>query len=202
MINLLPDAVKQNITYARRNTMLRHWIGVFIISIVGIGVITVFGLFYINQNINTYTTQNAQAAQDLQNQHLDSTQKQVLDISNNLKLTVQVLSREVLFSSLIKQIATAIPQKAILTNLEISKIEGGIDLGFSATDYNTSTQIQVNLQDPANKIFDKADINSIVCSTKNSAANALAKSYPCVVTIRAQFAKSNPYLFINVGEKK
>jgi len=201
MINLLPNEVKENIVFARRNTKLRHWIMVFAISIAGVLIITLFGLFYIQQNIDNYNSQISKTQDELNSQKLDATQKQVQDISNSLKLVVQVLSREVLFSKLIKQVAVAIPSNAVLTNLQISKTTGGIDLTAATTDYNTATQVQVNLQDPANKIFDKADIINISCG-KATAGNTVTAKYPCTVTIRAQFAKTNPFLFINNGAKQ
>jgi len=119
-------------------------------------------------------------------------QKRVEDISGSLKLVVQVLSREILFSTLIRQIGSAIPAKASLTGLSISKVTGGIDLTAIASDYDTATQVQVNLKDPANKIFDKADIVNVTCT----GAAASDPAYPCTVTIRAQFASNNPFLFI------
>ena len=91
----------------------------------------------------------------------------------------------------------AIPAKASLTGISISKLSGGIDLTAAASDYNTATQVQVNLQDPANKIFDKADIINIVCSSTST-----DPQYPCTITIRAQFSKNNPFLFIASGVKK
>lgn len=201
MINLLPDGVKHNITFARRNTKMRRWIGAFVVSILGIALITAFGLFYIHQNINNYTSQINETQQKLDAQHLSTVQKQVQSISDSLKLVVQVLSREVLFSKLISQVATSIPKNAVLTDLDISKTEGGIDLTAAAKDYNTATQFQVNLADPANKIFDKADIVNISCG-KAGAGNTIAIRYPCTIIIRAQFAKTNPFLFINIGSKK
>lgn len=201
MINLLPDYVQKNIGFARHNAKLRNWIIVFLLSIAGVGVITLFGLFYINQNINNYQSQISRTQEELNSQHIDKVQKQVQSISDSLKLVVQVLSKEVLFSKLIKQIATAIPRNAILTNLDISKIQGGIDISAAATDYDTATQVQVNLEDPANKIFDKADIINISCG-KGNGGTAISGRYPCTVTIRAQFAKTNPFLFINDGKKK
>jgi Tfp pilus assembly protein PilN len=199
VINLIPPDVKQNIVYARHNSILRRWIGVFIASIVGVGIITVFGVFYMNQSVSSLTADNAKTKQDLEKQKINDVQKQVQDISNTLTLTVQVLSREILFSSLIKQITKAIPDGSILTGLEISQVQGGIDLNFVAKDYNTATQIQVNLQDPSNKIFDKSDIISITCSKTGGSTVA---GYPCTVPIRALFSKNNPYLFINSGAKK
>jgi len=195
MINLLPPDVKQNLVYGRRNTQLLHWAVIFVMSIAGVWVIVMGGLFYMQQSINDYTVQRTKNQADLSAQHLDTTQAQVKEISSSLKLGVQVLSREVLFSSLIKQIGAVIPPNASLTNLSITQTQGGMDLTAATTDYNTATQVEVNLQDPANKIFSKADLLSITCAGVNSTN----PRYPCTVTIRAQFAKSNPFLFINTG---
>lgn len=200
MINLLPPKVKQDIRLARQNTLLRRWAGIFMASVAGIVIITVLGLFYIRQNINNYSLQNSRTQQDLSDQNLDQTQKQVQDISNNLKLVIQVLSREVLFSKLIQQIAVAIPSNAVLTNLQISKVQGGIDITAAASDYAAATQVQINIQDPANKIFNKADIVSIICG-KTGSGSAVNNKYPCTVTIRAQFAPTNPFQFISEAKK-
>jgi len=193
MINLLPPDVKQNIAYARHNTKLLRWSVALLIGIAGVGIVVIFGLFYMHQSINAYATQRQRTQDELKVQKLDETQKQVEDLSSSLKLVVQVLSREVLFSQLLKQIGAAMPAKSSLTGLQISKTQGGIDLTAVAADYNTATQVQVNLQDPANKIFDKADITNITCASTSTAD----PRYPCTINIRAQFAKNNPFLFIN-----
>jgi Tfp pilus assembly protein PilN len=198
MINLLPADAKQNITYARHNTKLLHWAIVLLIGIAGTAIIVVIGLFYITQSTNSYATQVEKTTAELNAQKLPETEKRVEDISGSLKLVVQVLSREILFSKLFKQIGTAIPAKASLTGLSISKVSGGIDLTAVASDYNTATQVQVNLQDPANKIFDKADIVNIACASTSTSD----PRYPCTVSIRAQFAANNPFLFINTTGSK
>jgi len=198
MINLLPPDVKQNIIYGRRNTLLRRWVVILIMSIAGVWIIVMAGLFYMQQSIHTYSIQRSKSQAELKAQHLEETQKQVQNISSSLKLAVQVLSREVLFSKLIKQIGTVIPKNASLTNLDITQTQGGIDLTAIAADENAATQVQINLQDPDNKIFDKADILSITCSDMN----LTNPRYPCTVLIRAQFAKTNPFLFINPARPK
>lgn len=193
MINLLPSEIKENTLYAHRNTKLRRWCFVMIIAIAGIVAIVLFGQLYIDQAIGSYAAQSQAAQDELKSQKLDETQKQVSDISSSLQLVVQVLSREILFSKLINQIGATIPTGAALADLSISKIQGGIDLRFNSSDYQTATQVQLNLQDPANKIFDKADIVSISCASTGAAD----PRYPCQVSIRAQFAQNNPFLFIN-----
>ena len=88
------------------------------------------------------------------------------------------------------------PPGSSLTGLNIAQVTGGIDITAGASDYNTASQVQVNLADPNNKIFSKADIVGINCASGSSG------SYPCTVTIRALFAANNPYLFINSGSAK
>jgi Tfp pilus assembly protein PilN len=191
MINLLPNQVKSNIAYARHNRRLLRWAVALSMSMVGTGLIVAFGLFYINQATNAYANQVSQTKTDLDNQQLAQTEKRVEEISSSLKLMVQVLSKEILFSKLLQQVGSAMPANTSLTGISISKLTGGIDLTAVATDYNTATQIQVNLKDPTNKIFENADIVNITC-----AANSSDPQYPCSVVIRALFAKNNPFQFI------
>ena len=196
MINLLPPEVKQSISYARRNTRLRLWIVALVLSIAGIAAVIIAGQLYLQQSIHTYSAQVEQGNSDLKVQKLEETQKQVQDITNSLKLVVQVLSREILFSKLITQIGSALPKGSVLTGLSINQVQGGIDLQGVTTDYQTATQVQVNLQDPSNKIFDKADIITIQCSSDKT-DDAYKAQYPCTLQLRALFAKSNPFSFIS-----
>ncbi|HET6924433.1 MAG TPA: hypothetical protein VFH39_01215, partial [Candidatus Saccharimonadales bacterium] len=185
-------------TYGLRNTSLISWVVALVVAIAGLGVIGTYGLVAIQKSTDTYSQQVAELQSTLQAQKLAQTEKKVTDISNSFKLVVQVLSKEVLFSQLLKQIATVIPPNASLANLNISQTTGGVDIVANASDYTTATQVQINLADPNNKIFSKADLVSITCN--NGTANA---RYPCTVQIRALFATKNPFLFINntTGEK-
>ncbi len=193
MINLLPGDVKTNYRYGKRNVGLRRWVVVVIIAFVGLGAIATYGLLTLQQQTTQYDVKVATSEMALQKAHFTETQKQVKTISNNFKLVVKVLSNEVLFSELIKQIAATIPANANLTGLNINKAQGAIDISAIATDYTTATQVQINLADPANKIFSKADIVNVACIS-NAATNP---QYPCTVNIHALFATNNPFLFIS-----
>jgi Tfp pilus assembly protein PilN len=202
VINLLPPDVKENYAYARRNTRLLHWTVAFSFAIVGLAVLSVGGILYLNQTAKSYDKQVAGQQASLQNQDQAGTVKQVTDISNNLKLSLQVLSKQVLYSQLLKQLATIIPNNTALSSLNISQVQGALDITASAADYASATQLQVNLADPANKIFSKADIVNISCASVGSGDSAAAKKYPCTVTVRALFAPDNPYLFSGNGKVK
>ena len=196
MINLLPPAVKQDYGYALRNTVLMRWIVAFLLALVGLGLIATYGLFYMHRSVTTYTDRANATQASLDKNDLKGTETKVQDISNSFKLVVQVLSKEVLFSKLLTQMGSAIPSNAILTGLTINQVQGAIDITAGTTDYNAATQLQVNLQDPNNKIFSKADIQNITCTSTTTDSQ-----YPCTVQIRALFAPNNPDLFINTGKK-
>lgn len=196
MINLLPPDMKSGYDYARGNVTLRKWVVMFVVALVGLGMITTYGLLSIHQSSVHYTKQIAAAEADFQKENYTATQKRVQDISGSFKLVVNVLKQEILFSQLIKQIAAAIPPKANLTGLNISQTQGAIDITANAVDYATAAQVQVNLADPNNKIFSKADIVNITCDNKAESGTANA-AYPCTVNIRALFGNNNTFMFIN-----
>jgi hypothetical protein len=177
MINLLPPEAKQSIAYARRNTQLARWVAIVMSSFGGIAFVVVFGLLYMNQSISANQNQIAETQAQLKVQKLEETQKRVQDISSSLKLVLQVLGKEVLFSKLLKQVGAAMPPNTVLMNLSINKLQGGIDLRAGATDYQAATQVQVNLEDDQNKIFSKADIISIQCNS-GSGTTAVSSKYP------------------------
>jgi hypothetical protein len=190
MINLLPPAIKSSYDYASRNVSALRWLIAFAIALLGLEAIGMTGFIYMQHLSTEYKTQITAKEEALKTQKLEETQKAAKDISNSLKLAVSVLGKEVLFSDLLKQLGAVTPTNARLSALNISETTGALDITAATTDYRAATQLQVNLADPANKIFSQADIVSISCSSKTP-------TYPCTVTIRALFAKDNPFLFIN-----
>ena len=192
MINLLPPQLKQDYSYAKRNARLLKWVVSIGFGILGLVVITAAGILYLQQSASQYTKQAQQIDSNLNAGNQAKLDKEVKDISSNLKLAVQVLSKEVLFSKLLKQLAVIVPAQATLSNLSIMDLQSGVDISAKTTDYQAATQLLVNLTDPKNQIFAKADISSINC-----ASSAQKVKYPCTVVIRAVFSQDNPFLFIN-----
>lgn len=197
MINLLPPELKQQYVYGRRNTVLRRWATALAFGLLGVVVVTFAGLFFMEKSIVTYRDQVGDSQQLLARQKLEPTREHAKEITSSVKLAVDVLSREILFSKLITQVAKVIPPNANLTDLNITKDQDSIEIKAISSDYTSATQLQVNLQDPANKIFSKADIQTITCGT-----NSNDPRYPCAVTIKALFNANNPFLFINKGGAK
>ncbi len=190
MINLLPPDYKQTLLYARKNTFLLKWLIFLAAGILGLGLIIAAGYIYLSQSVNTYAQRLEETRLQLEVQNLEETQSQVTNISESVQLVTQVLSKQVLFSKLLAQIGSSIPSGAVLTGINLTEVNGGIDLIFQARDLQTGSQIIVNLQDPNNQIFETADIENISCN------NTTNSEYPCGVTVRALFGDSSSYLLI------
>ncbi len=200
MINLLPPETKQAYYYAQLNQKLVKWVAALFIGLIGLGAIGTYGWVSLHQSISNNNSKVAAAENLLTEEHQAQIDKEVQTISNDFTLVDKVLSQEVVFSKLLTSMAAAMPNNTNLTNLSITDTAGGtgLDIKAQASDYTTASQIQVNLADPANGIFAKADLVSISCKPTNNST----QQYPCNVYIRAEFAKNNQFLFINQGSAK
>lgn len=188
MINLLPTATKQQLLFARRNSALKSWIVATVIGLAGILIVIAAGLLFIGRSQTVWQKQVDDTKQQLQAQQLTETQNRVTEMSDSIKLASQVLSKQVLFSKLLSQVTSVLPAGTSLQSLSIKSAEGGIDLTAVAKDYQSATQVQINLSDPKNKVFEKADIVSVSCQEA-------VGEYPCTVTLRALFAKDNVFQY-------
>lgn len=196
MINLLPDDYKQRISYARRNTTLRRWVTACGVGVLGIVIVIAAGQLFMIRSTDSWQQQVKSTSTQLEAQNLQETQARVTEISDSIKLAIQVLSKQVLFSKLLTQIGAAMPNGTSLQTLSIATPEGGIDLTAVATNYQTATQVQVNLSDPSNKIFEKADIISVSCQQ----GEEVSSDHPCTVSIRALFAKDNIFQYVTTNK--
>jgi len=197
MINLLPPDIKSGYNYARWNVHLIHWIVAFAVALIGLLAIGTVGLAYMQHLSNTYNQQIDADNVSLKNQKLKQVQANAKEVSNNLKLAVQVLGKEVLFSELLKQLAILTPNNAVLSNLTINQTTGALDITAKTTNYQAAAQLQANLEDPANKIFSKADLINTNCDSSNQEDS----QYPCTATFRVLFVTNNPFLFINAEKQ-
>jgi len=153
------------------------------------------GIWYIRSTQNNFASQVAKSKESIKSRQLESVQKRAEEISGDIKLTTDVLSKEVLFSKLLRQIGSVMPANTSLSDLKINTADSAIALTAVASNYNTASQVQINLSDPKNAIFAKADIVGITCDKVDG-------RYPCTVTIRALFGDNKSYLFINPSKAK
>lgn len=197
MINLMPPDQKEALAYARRNSQLVRVMIVIFFVLVGALVITGGSLFYLRQNNASIQRSITDSKADLTAQNETEVLQQAKNMSDNLKLALDVLSNEVLFSQLLNKIGEIMPSGTVLENLSLTnEVFGvGIDLQIGARNYETGSRAYVNLNDKQNNLFEKADLLDINCNDESREGG-----YPCLVNIRALFAKDNPFLL--VGDEK
>ena len=201
MINLLPPELRSSYHYAHSNTILLRWVIAGAFAIGGLLIIGLSGILYTQQTTKSLDTQVSDLQSTLEEPDLDKTKAETENISGSIKLAVTVLSKEIMFSKLLEKLGNITPNNTSLTDLNISQEQQGVDITAQTTDYNAATQLQINLSDPANKLFEKADIVSITCNSSQTSEEVDAR-YPCTAVIRALFVKDNPFLFINNEAKK
>jgi hypothetical protein len=196
MINLLPHDTKQTLVFARHNTYLIRAIIGLAIGLAVLAVVVAGSYFVLQQQANDYDRSIKEAEASLKAQNEAATIKRVQEISNSLTLVVDVLEEEILFSELLRQVGAVMPSGTALQNLSLSGgLSGAIDLQAVAIDYNSGSQVQINLEDPANQIFAKADLVGIDCNGREDLR------YPCIVTLRAQFSDDNDFKLLSTSRK-
>jgi len=194
MINLLPPNYKSNLYYARRNRSLMKWVSALSLSVVFSLLIIAAGWIYLDQSIKKQTKTAAETEKSLKDQNIEETTAKVEEISGNTKLVLKVLSKEVLFSKLLRQLGASLPANTALESIDIEELKGGLTIRAVAKDFNSASQIQVNLSDPRNKIFKQADLESISCGGGTDTESQAV--YPCTVQLKALFADKNEYVYI------
>lgn len=195
MINLLPPKVKTSYGYAYRNARLLRYVTGLSLGLIGIVFVLGAALLFLSQEVDGYKESAAISEASLRKQNEAATISEVSGISDSITLSVDVLSKEILFSELLRQVGSLMPRGTILQGLSISNdLTGALDLEVGATDYTSASQVQVNLQDDTNKIFAIADLNNISCAEGEEVANV---QYPCTVNLRALFAENSSFYLIS-----
>lgn len=190
MINLLPPETKSGIHYARINSLLLKWLGAMVLFVIGISAILFFGTIYLGNTTKKLEADVATINQTIDAQKLNEVQAKTNEISNNLKLMLQVFQKRILFSSLIKQIGAALPNGSQIKTLSITNSDSTLQLDVEATDFATATQVAINLKDPQAKLFSSVDVESVDCTDS-------PETYKCTSRVRGLLLTDGQYKFIN-----
>ncbi len=193
MINLLPPERAQALRYGRLNAVLARWFGGVCLAIAGLIVIIMGGGIYIGQQSNNLQASISDSQQQLKAQDLPQVQAQADEISGDVKVINQVLSREINYSGLLEAIGKIMPAGTVLNSLTLTNANGALDLSANAKNYAAAAQIAVNLGDPKNGLFSKVDIISINCTTGKS-------TYSCTTELKALFSTSAQKQFLIVAK--
>jgi Tfp pilus assembly protein PilN len=195
VINLLPIKTKKDISYARKNNILIHWIIIIWVLLVAIILIVGVGIFYINQRANNLNRLVDISQQRIKDQKLEEFQKKAEVFSNDLNTAVSLLKNQLLFSKVIKTIGSVLPPGVSLSTLNYSANEETISLNIQSNDRKLITTAFENIsnsQKITGNFFTKADLVKIEC---NSATNE------CIGSIVVLLNKSSDYYFLNAYTK-
>lgn len=191
MINLLPPEVKEMRSYGRRNVLLVRWSLICLGAALLLVGIAGAGYFFITNAEKAAAEAKQQTEKAIETAKLDEVSKQFDAFSGNLKTVTQILSKQVLFSQLIRQIGSVTPAGATLNSVSLSDADNALNLDFKVPTSDLAATIQVNLEDEKNGLFEKADIIQVSCITD---AN---KQQSCTVSVRALYRKDANFLFLN-----
>ena len=191
MIELLPNNIKQDRNYGRRNNVLLRWNIACLLAITGILIIGATGYFFINNATESAAASKVQTEESIADAKLSEVEAEYKEFSGNLKTVIQILSDQVLFSELLQQIGSVTPTGATLNSISLSDTDNALDLDFTTTAASIAPTIQVNLEDPTNELFDKADIIQVTCQAGNDGKES------CNVQLRALFKEDAKFLFLN-----
>jgi len=191
MINLLPPDVKQEVTFGRRNNILLRWILAIVFVITGVAIMSVVGQFYITNSTKSQQKVAKLSQERMASQNLKETEQELQTLSDNVKTIVQILNKQLLFSKMLNTIGGILPNGTVLSDITLSTSDAAIDLSIATADRPAATQAFVNINDPKNNFFSKADLVSIICD------NSSTKKYYCTSQIRVTLKTDSSFYFLN-----
>lgn len=191
MINLLPPEVKEMRSYGRRNLLLVRWSLLCLGAAILLMGIAAAGYIFITNAEQSAVQTKTQTEAAIQTAKLDEVSAEFDAFSSNLKTVTQILSKQVLFSSLIRQIGSIIPDGATLNSVSLSDADNALSLDIKVSSPDLAPTVQVNLENEQNGLFEKADIISVSCLTDAS------KQQSCTVSVKALYRKDANFLFLN-----
>jgi len=197
MINLLPTGTKDERLYGRKNVLLIRLIGLSLTLFMVLITTIIISIIIMDKAISTANSNKQALDISISDNKLDETEKAYNDFLSNVKTVTQILSKQVLYSSLLQQIGQVTPPGANLNSVSISSTDNALDLNFTISRPDIAPILQLNLQDQKNKLFERADIIQVNCQQKEQNVS------PCTAQLKAEYRKDAMFLFINtVGSKK
>ena len=191
MINLMPIGIRKDREYGRKNAVLLKWLIQSATAMLLLLLFIIIG-FGIMDKAQTAADSNKNAVStSMSDEKLDETKKAYAEFSSNLKTVTQILSKQVIYSSLIKQIGSVTPPGASLNTISIASSDNALDLNFTIKSSDIAPVLQLNLQDIKNKLFEKADIIQVNCTQADDSTSK------CSAQLRAAYRKDAAFLFIN-----
>ena len=159
MINLLPEANKNELRAARMNVLLLRY-NVMTLIAVGILLLAVAG-FYAYLAGTKASAETANAENEAKASSYADTKKEAAEYRANLATAKQILSNEVIYSTTVFGITELLPKGVILDSINLSSQDVGNQtvLKTYATDYDAVARLKQSFE--RSKLFSDVHFQSI-----------------------------------------
>ncbi len=196
MINLLPPKERQAIATAKKNSILRRYIELFLLSAAILALLVAGSYYYLKRQ-----EKNIQQTADLNKQklqELEPVQEEAQQLAATMETITALLARDVSFSQMLRDIGKLMPQGSSLTGLELSGVDSQAPLSISAQIENEQTAAVLRNNLAASNLFEKAEIKSIIrkgedettTTDKNKKEDEKNSRYQYTATLEAYFKSS------------
>jgi hypothetical protein len=155
MINLLPQEMKQDFHYGRRNSQVLRWLVTVIFGILMLLVVAAIGRLTIQTARNQTLAQKQVLEDQLKTADYDTINGEYSDFSSGLSNVKKLYQQQVLYSRLIRKLGTLLPPGAKITNISIGDKDRAVSLNFDNDAEGMGPTIQLNLTDQSKQVVNK-----------------------------------------------
>lgn len=166
MINLLPPALKKDVTTGRINVILVRYLWLLILSIGVLGAFIVFTILVLQGIRSTAESQISENAQKAES--YTPVQVRAATFQANLAIAKSILSRQVDYSTIILDISAHIPSGVVLENLSLDAKTFGtpMEIRAKARSRDAANNLKDSLESSA--IFKDVQFKSLTSTTDTS----------------------------------
>lgn len=152
MINLLPPEHREFITYGRKNAKLLSWLSALAFGVLVLFLVALVGRLTIQTAKNQALEQKNSLSAMLSDKSLVATEEEYSNYVNGMTAVSKLYQRQVLYSRLLRKMATLLPPGASLTNISLAEKDRAINLDFSSSVDGLGPTIHLNLLNQGEQI--------------------------------------------------
>jgi hypothetical protein len=158
MINLLPDPIKEDMVYGRKNRQIINWIVTAVFGVVILFIIAAVGRLTIQTARDQALVQKENMVEQLKVADFDTVSEEYGDYVDGLGSVKKLYGQQILYTRLIRKLGTLLPAGARLTNISLSDKDRAVGLNFDNDTDGLGPVILLNLTDQSKQVSDKTRV--------------------------------------------
>lgn len=158
MINLLPPAIKEQITYSKRNRIVMHYFWIVGLTVMLLAVVFASTLYYLNKKLEAAKADKAAKLSEIST--YKGLQDSVVNLNSRISTIKKIQSGQAKFSGLLADLAKSMPSGAALTTITLTGDDKKpVSVSALADSYKTAVGLRDTLA--ASSRIMAADIQSV-----------------------------------------